>query len=433
MLIHKIGQHDPYINHNGEAPKNPASTMKLVTSLAALHILGPKKNWTTKVFSTGHIKETTLNGDIFLQGGGDPWLVLERFWILLKKIYDNGIHTINGNIYVDDSFYDKASIGSDIIDGKIYRAYNTLPNALLINFNSTELVINTALKKNTISVKPNIDVINFSNSIDITDKKCTAKNKNISFDVSKNKEITDVILYGEYPNNCGKKIFYRNFVSHNEYIHGVFKSFWQEIGGSFSGNWAYKSTPKDANLLAQLNSIPLHQIIRHINHHSNNVMARMLMLNFGVGDVYSPSSLQKGRRSILQWIETINVPMPMLKIDNGSGLSRTARVSAKGLSDLLLFAATSPWWSEFFNSMPVKYSNHASSARFQGISNFDNMRFKTGLLADVRSLAGYITDSSGNRWAVVILHNHPKAAGRVGITIQNLLLKDLLRKIKKSN
>ena len=138
---------------NSNRKKNPASVMKLVTTLGALEILGPAYRWKTEVYVNGKISGTTLEGDLIIKGYGDPNLNLESFWVLLNKIQSKGVKNITGNVILDRSFFKLRHHDPSNFDGRPHRPYNLGPDALMINFRAVQ--INFVPNKNKRKIKEN--------------------------------------------------------------------------------------------------------------------------------------------------------------------------------------------------------------------------------------------------------------------------------------
>jgi D-alanyl-D-alanine carboxypeptidase/D-alanyl-D-alanine-endopeptidase (penicillin-binding protein 4) len=139
MVVDAQGQSPPRLSHRANVPMNPASVMKLVTTYAALDLLGPAYTWNTPVFIEGSVRDGTLYGNVTIQGQGDPKLVLERLWLLLRRVQGLGIQTIAGDIVLDRSAFDVPPTDPASFDGEPLRPYNAAPDALLINFKSVVL------------------------------------------------------------------------------------------------------------------------------------------------------------------------------------------------------------------------------------------------------------------------------------------------------
>jgi D-alanyl-D-alanine carboxypeptidase/D-alanyl-D-alanine-endopeptidase (penicillin-binding protein 4) len=149
LVVDAEGKAPPRVSHRAAVPLNPASVMKLVTTYAALDLLGPNYSWRTPVFVEGAVREGTLYGNLFIKGGGDPKLVAERLWLLLRRVQGLGIQTIAGDIVLDRSAFELAPVDAARFDGEPLRPYNAAPDALLINYKS---VVMTFVPDRTASI-----------------------------------------------------------------------------------------------------------------------------------------------------------------------------------------------------------------------------------------------------------------------------------------
>jgi len=425
VVIKKVGSKQSTISHYPDTSRNPASAMKLVTTAAALQLLGPQHRWHTQALVHGEVQGNTLDGDLILKGGGDPWLVIERFWLLARQLRDRGIAHIRGDLVIDDTLFDRRAIDTKSIDGKSTRTYNTPPSALLVNFGATAITISSRQNTVNISAKPPAATLKIHNTVDLSSADCAQKGRQIQFDLKKTASASQLSVGGRYPAGCGASTYRRTLLSHGPYVYGVFKALWQQLGGTLSGGWRYARTPDRAVTAAQLESVSLAEVIRYINKFSNNVMARNLLLTLGSN--HPPATPDKAVTEIKKWLDQTGVMMPKLKIDNGAGLSRDARISAQGLATLLETAVQLPWWPEFLGSLPIAEVDGSLKKRFHNLAQPGRLRLKTGLLKDVRALAGYVIDRKGDIWVVVILHNGPRATQPIGIEIQHQLLETLFQ------
>ena len=119
---------------NENQPMNPASTMKLVTTLAGLELLGPQYQWRTDLMSAAPLKSGVLEGDLWLRGSGDPQLVIEDLWLLVQRLRGVGVREIRGNLMLDRSAFEAAQHDPGAFDGEALRPYNAGPDALLLNY-----------------------------------------------------------------------------------------------------------------------------------------------------------------------------------------------------------------------------------------------------------------------------------------------------------
>jgi D-alanyl-D-alanine carboxypeptidase/D-alanyl-D-alanine-endopeptidase (penicillin-binding protein 4) len=150
--------------------------------------------------------------------------------------------------------------------------------------------------------------------------------------------------------------------------------------------------------------------VRDINKYSNNVMARQLFLTLGAVGLGAPGTLEKARSVIAQWLAQKGLSAPELTIDNGSGLSRSDRISAKSMADLLIAAFRSAVMPEFVASLPLVAADGTMRKRLSAAEVAGHAHIKTGSLAQVRSIAGYVLDEKGRRVVVVFIVNHANAA-----------------------
>ena len=155
----------PRLAVNARAALNPASTMKLVTTYAALDLLGPAYVWKTEAFATGTLNDGVLTGDLHLRGGGDPKLTYDQFGRLLRQIRARGIREIRGDLVLDRSAFAANGADPGRFDAQPMRPYNVSPDALLLNFKAVtlQLVPDPANRKLLVGMEPapsNLDLVN---------------------------------------------------------------------------------------------------------------------------------------------------------------------------------------------------------------------------------------------------------------------------------
>ncbi|MNT29775.1 D-alanyl-D-alanine carboxypeptidase precursor [compost metagenome] len=151
--------------------------------------------------------------------------------------------------------------------------------------------------------------------------------------------------------------------------------------------------------------------MRDINKFSNNVMARQLFLTIGAEmDRGGPASTGRSIRVVQRWLARQGLDMPGLVLDNGSGLSREERISAYDMARLLQQAAASKVAPALIDSLPVLGVDGTLRNRLTRAGAAGSGYLKTGTLADVRALAGYVDSAEGGRFVVVSMINHPNAS-----------------------
>ncbi len=220
-----------------------------------------------------------------------------------------------------------------------------------------------------------------------------------------------LLFGGNYSAACGEKERNYSVLGHAHYVHGLFTLLWRELGGTFAGGVRDADTPAGARLLLAHQTQSLAEIVRDINKFSNNVMARQLYLALGAITLGAPASYEKSARSVKQWLAARRLAFPELVLENGSGLSRIERISAKNLGQLLLVAQRAAIMPEFIASLPLVAVDGTMKKRLAGADVAGQAHIKTGTLSGVRAIAGYVLDAKGRTMVVVCLVNHERAPG----------------------
>lgn len=427
LYIKEINAQQPLLVLHGNVPRNPASSMKIITTFAALELLGPTYRWKTNFYLDGMLTDGTLDGNLIMQGGGDPFLITEVFWHILFTLQAKGLKHIQGNFLIDDGNF-KDEIGSPgDFDKRPYRTYNAFPDAALVNFQAHQF--NFVPQKDGLHIyaDPPATTMKINNKVKLSKGRCQGKRQYIKHHVVKQEHNTVVTFSGDYPYSCGHQQLLRTIIPNDQYIYGVFKSLWENMGGTIAGTLG-KTRIKGKKPFYVATSKPLSGIITSINKYSNNVMARQLLLTLGKDKLESKNkkgegSKVLGRQAIKEWLQTIGIHAPTLFLDNGSGLSRKARVSAVTMGKILEYAYKSPHQPEFMASLPMLGVDGTIRKRLNGHTPVGKIRIKTGLLNGVRAMAGYVHSASDKRYVVVSLQNYPGIQNGIGTKVQDEVLK----------
>ncbi len=408
---------------NADVSRNPASTMKLVTSLAALDILGPSYRWQTDVYALGDIDDGRLDGDLLLKGYGDPFLVTERVWQLLRALNQAGVREIAGDLLIDDSHFDVGPHDPASFDRQPLRAYNVAPNALLMNFKVVRYWFEPDPDTNGVRVMldPPLDNLRVENRLSLADRSCRGYQRGIS--IIPNENYDTMFLEGHFPSRCRRYAMDRTALDHNAFAYGLVAALWRESGGVFEGSWRPALAPEDAEPIVSFPSLTLNEIITRVNKHSNNVMARQLLYTLAAETYGAPGTEVGGREVIRNWLAD-NIPeIESLELDNGAGLSREARMNARDFGAILEYAWRQPYMPEFAASMALSGHDGTLRDRFDDFGLEGQAHLKTGSLDHVSSIAGYMQSRSGRRFAVAVLHNHEDIHRGPGEEVQTALLR----------
>jgi len=400
----------PLLRHGEERALNPASVMKLVTTLAALDSLGPAHTFKTLVWVDGELRDGVLSGNLVLQGGGDPGLTQERFWLLLRELRQRGIREIRGDVLLDNGYYAIDARDPGAFDQAPLRPYNAQPAALLVNFNTQSLRLCAREPQVAARLDPGAEGLRLDNRLQSADEVCA----NWSDGVATRLEGVTLVLEGRLSAQCGERSLALNLLPPAENAAAWFSALWREIGGLHTGRVREGAPGPGAGLFLAFDSPPLNLLVRDVNKHSNNVMAKMLFLNLGAARYGAPATWEKGERALRAWQAERGLRLPKLVLENGAGLSRIERVSAAALSELLSWAGRQPVYFEFAASMPAVGVEGTQENRFNGngLNGTDSSGrawLKSGTLNNARNLAGYVLGPDGSRRVLIFLINHPNA------------------------
>lgn len=394
---------------NPERPFVPASTMKLVTTDAALELLGPTFTWKTEAYASGSQSGDVLDGDLMIKGSGDPKLVIEKFWLFLRQIRAAGIREIRGNLVLDRSVFEDSPHDAGAFDDEPLKPYNVGPDALLLNYKTFgfRFMPDTASDSVRLAIDPPLAGYRLA-APRLAAGNCDDWRARLQPTIEADAASFD----GAYPASCGDRTWYLHpyRMSPSEYFGTLFRQIWSELGGSLRGEVRNGLVPPGARLVGVWESTTLPEVIRDINKHSNNVMARQLLLSLAADILKLPANPERGARAIRTWLANKGIEAPELVIENGSGLSRGERIAPLTLGRMLAAAFQSPLMPEFLSSMPLVGYDGTMRRRLNAQGVAGNAHIKTGALKDVRALAGYVLAASGRRYAVVCFINHPNAA-----------------------
>jgi D-alanyl-D-alanine carboxypeptidase/D-alanyl-D-alanine-endopeptidase (penicillin-binding protein 4) len=413
LVVQDVGARLPRASFNADRPMNPASVMKLLTTYAALELLGPAYTWKTEAYVSGPLAAGVLEGDLVLKGGGDPKLGFEQFWLLLRQLRARGLREIRGDLVLDRGRFAAEPHDPARFDSEPLRPYNVGPDALLLNHKAIRLAFapDAAAQAVTVHAEPAPSQLDVVNLLTLAEGGCGPDwYEAIRMDLAHTGAAARLILTGRYPAACGEKQRHVAVLDHPQYVVGVFRQLWGELGGTLSGGVREGAVPAGATLLARAESPPLAEVVREINKYSNNVMARQLYLTLGAESARQPARAADAEAALRAWLAQKALAMPELVIENGSGLSRAGRVSAENLARLLAAAFASPVMPEFLASLPLAGVDGTMKKRLNGNGVAGQAHVKTGYLEGVRALAGYVLDRRGRRVIVVFLANHPNSA-----------------------
>lgn len=404
LVVDAEGKAPPRLSVGASTPMNPASIAKLATTFAALELLGPSYAWSTPVYVEGTVQGGTLHGNLYIKGQGDPKLVAERLWLLLRRVQGLGIRNIAGDIVLDRSAFEVAPQDAGAFDGEPLRPYNASPDALLLNFKAMVMTFTPLNGQAHLQLEPPLAGVHLPASVPLGAGECGDWRAGLRADFS---DASRVRFGGSYPASCGERAWPVAYADPRSYAMRAVAGLWQHMGGSVSGQVRDGLVPAGLAPAFESRSPALAEIVRDVNKYSNNVMAQQLFLTLSLQQK-GRGTVEGSREVLRQWWRDRLGAADIPTFDNGSGLSREERMTAQQLGRLLQLAWASPLMPELVSSLPlagVDGTMRRSRSKASGLAHL-----KTGSLRDVSGVAGYVHGMSGKRYVLIAIANHPQAA-----------------------
>jgi serine-type D-Ala-D-Ala carboxypeptidase/endopeptidase (penicillin-binding protein 4) len=412
LWVQPVDAASPSWGWNPDFGVNPASVFKLATTSAALEMLGPAWTWKTGVFVTGPIRHGVLAGSVVIVGTGDPSLVMERVWLLLRQLRDSGVREIRGDIVLDHSGFAPGTRSAADFDNAPSEPYNVLPDALLMNFRSVTLSFqpDPEARVARVSSEPPLAGLAIDATVPLSKGNCDDWRSALKLSSDNPARWR---FAGAYPARCGARNWPLAYPDPASYESRLVAALWREAGGRLSGKVRDGTLPDGATPAFTFESPPLAQIVRDINKYSNNTMAEQLFLTlaWNASPELSATATDVGQdqaRAVLtQWLhDRLGSAADGIVVVNGSGLARETRISARTLGLLLQSNWSSPMMPELVSSLPI---NGVDGTLRRSTALAGRAHLKTGSMRDVVAVAGYVQADSGRRYILVAVINDPNA------------------------
>lgn len=413
-VVQAVDAKTPLYQLNPRVPRNPASTAKLITTFVALDTLGPGHVWRTEFHAMGKVSNGTLEGDLLIRGGGDPWLTEERFWTLLGQLRARGVNHITGDLLIDGSRFAPPTRAAGDFDGQPWRAYNVMPHAALMNFKvvSLEFLPSPAGDRVDIRTNPSLPGFTLENRLRLTREPCRGIEADLRIEVPEPARADHIVVEGSYPLACGAQALLRSYLTPETYAHALFSRLWAQWGGQFDGGVRQAVRPAGHPPLLVGESAPLAELIRPLNKWSNNSMADAVFLAIGAEPEAKGLTPARAEAAVHAYFRAHNLPADGLVLENGSGLSRHSRVSAASMGALLRHAWQSRYMPEFLASLSIVGVDGTLRKRLTRPPERGWMHLKSGYIEQVSAVSGYVRARSGKVYVVSFFLNGPSPAGR---------------------
>lgn len=392
----------------------PASTMKLVTATVALDQLGINHRGRTELLAAAPPADGVIDGPLILRGGADPDLDWPALWWLLRQLRESGVREIRGGLLVDRTLFrpTRFDVGLPPFDEAPEFDYNVIPDALHLNGSLLDFELQATaagVTARTLPALPGLAVD--AGAMALSARPC--KDWDEDWKPALVRPAGDgwvLTLQGAFPAGCHQREPLQ-IVDRQWLVTHVLRQFWAELGGTLAPGDREGAAPAGAVVLATHRGRPLAEVLRGVMKRSDNALIRLVYLQLGA-QAASPGepTLAASERVVRAWLAGHGVDTAALVLDNGSGLSRSERVSPALLAGLLRAGQRGAQAPELLATLPIAGVDGTLSRRLKDGPATGRARLKTGTLRDAVGLAGFVPDAGGKPWVFVALLNHPDAA-----------------------
>ncbi|SFV90240.1 D-alanyl-D-alanine carboxypeptidase [hydrothermal vent metagenome] len=392
---------------NANRLRTPASVIKVLTTYAAVLKLGFDYRWPTVFYSRGRIANGVLHGDLIIKGYGDPTLSDEDLPKIISRIKAAGIERITGDIVIDRSYFKVGSRNTSGFDNHPYSPYNAMPDAMM--FNERVSTICVIPKLNSVTKKTPDQSFVVHNQLQHVNRPCRGRYSWPHVKIDDSKAVPEVWLKGKISKRCGKREICQVLTKPYQSFYYALKAALGEEGITVGGRLRLHPLPKGAKVLFTHYSASLEKIVSKTAKKSNNLYARHLLLLLGAKMYGAPATVAKGRKAvriILRANGALGTSLP--HIDNGCGLSRTSKITAKILASVL-DNAYSRYGMRWMQTLSIAGRDGTIKKRFRGTVVRNRAWMKTGTLKHVKNIAGYVKSRNGRYYTAVILVNSKHA------------------------
>ena len=406
----------PALRQRADDAMAPASTMKLVTATVALDKLGINQRGRTELLAASVPVGGIVDGPLILRGGADPDLDWPALWWLLRQLRESGVREIRGGLVVDRTLFSptRFDVGLPPFDDAPEFDYNVIPDALHLNGSLLDVELQATaggVAARTLPALPGLSVD--ASAMMLSTRLC--KDWDEEWKPAAVQPAGDgwaLKLQGAFPAGCHRRAPLQ-LVDRQWLVTHAVRQLWTELGGTMAPGDVEAAAPAGAVVLASHRGRPLAEVLRGVMKSSDNALIRLVYLQLGAQAAQGGEpTLVAAERVVREWLAAHHIDTAALVLDNGSGLSRSERVSPALLAGVLREGQAGAQAPELLATLPVAGVDGTLSRRLKDSPAAGHARLKTGTLHDAVGLAGFVPDATGRPWVFVALLNHPEAAAK---------------------
>jgi D-alanyl-D-alanine carboxypeptidase/D-alanyl-D-alanine-endopeptidase (penicillin-binding protein 4) len=401
-----------YEHHGGDLLL-PASNLKLFTSATAMNVLGPGYTFSTSVDSDGARYGSTLAGNLYLRGTGDPTMLATDYDALAAKVAAAGIKQVSGQLVADDTWLDnqRLATGWEVDDEPYY--YDAQVSALTISPDTDydPGSVNVTVSPGAVGQPATVSVSPANNYLTIVNTATTRAAGSATTDEVTRDEGDNVIrITGAIAADAAPDVETMAVWDPTRFVAGLFRADLAAHGVTVFGSTGYRATPGNARTVASRTSMPLSRLLTPFLKLSNNLHAETLVKAAGRKES-NVGSWPAGLAALEGNLGSFGVNSGQLAMADGSGLSRQDYVSADQLAELLAGARQEPWFQTWYDALPIagvsdRMVGGTLRHRMAGTPAADNLHAKTGSMTGVSALSGYVTAANGEKLVFSMVENN---------------------------
>lgn len=387
---------DAVYSLNAEKRMVPASLTKIITAGAALEKMPVGHQFVTTLNSAASIKDGVLKGDLYLKGGGDAGFVSESMWFLVNEFVRNDVVSVEGNLIVDDTFFDTVRYDSGRDPERVDRAYDAPIGAMTFNWSAVNIYVRPGGGKARVYLDPVNSYLKLVNNT-----KTVSGNKNT---ISATRRNSEIVVSGNIGSELGEVVIYKSVSEPDLWAGHNLREFLKQRGVTVTGEIKTGKTPSSAKVLAKAKSKPVADQVRDMMKFSNNYVAEILTKNLAAHATGNQGTMDKGVSILKDYVRSIGVND--FDLYSPSGLARKNAFRPGDLFKILSHVKSNfKIFPEYLSSLPILGVDGTLRRRPGDSPVFARVRAKTGHLNGVSGLAGYLGRDDEQQMTFVFLYN----------------------------